>query len=170
MPSLSWIGILRRRWRGVVHRVKSGQSIPVGDTILSKYPLDDVRTGLPGDDSDDQARYVEAWVDAGGSAPRRAASWCWRMLDRADYRGDCQCNPRCRWRSSEHHALHCEQSCRRNTQRRIAPLLCKNVEPTDGPADLTVCICRIVRFGVTSVNQGRSDPIVACPINEKRPR
>jgi hypothetical protein len=75
-----------------------------------------------------------------------------------------------RRRSSEHHALHCEQSCRRNTQRRIAPLLCKNVEPTDGPADLTVCICRIVRFGVTSVNQGRSDPIVACPINEKRPR
>jgi exodeoxyribonuclease-3 len=51
-----------------------GQKTYNGVAILSKFPLDDVRTGLPGDNSDEQARYVEAWVDAGGSAGFRVAS------------------------------------------------------------------------------------------------
>ncbi|MGE4327211.1 MAG: exodeoxyribonuclease III [Pseudodonghicola sp.] len=33
-----------------------------GVAILSKLPLEDVRRGLPGDDSDDQARWIEATV------------------------------------------------------------------------------------------------------------
>ena len=33
-----------------------------GVAILSKYPLEDVTRGLPGDDSDDQARWIEATV------------------------------------------------------------------------------------------------------------
>jgi exodeoxyribonuclease-3 len=33
-----------------------------GVAILSKLPLDDVRRGLPGDDGDDQARWIEAEV------------------------------------------------------------------------------------------------------------
>lgn len=51
-----------------------GQKTYNGVAILSKFPLADVTAGLPGDDSDDQARYVEAWVDAGGSAGVRVAS------------------------------------------------------------------------------------------------
>lgn len=33
-----------------------------GVAILSKYPLEDVSRGLPGDDGDDQARWIEATV------------------------------------------------------------------------------------------------------------
>ena len=33
-----------------------------GVAILSKYPLEDVTRGLPGDDSDEQARWIEATV------------------------------------------------------------------------------------------------------------
>lgn len=33
-----------------------------GVAILSKHPLEDVSRGLPGDDADDQARYIEATV------------------------------------------------------------------------------------------------------------
>lgn len=33
-----------------------------GVAILSKYPLEDVARGLPGDDGDDQARWIEATV------------------------------------------------------------------------------------------------------------
>ncbi|MGL4236453.1 exodeoxyribonuclease III [Tabrizicola sp.] len=36
-----------------------------GVAILSKLPLGDIRRGLPGDDSDEQARWIEAVVDAG---------------------------------------------------------------------------------------------------------
>jgi exodeoxyribonuclease III len=36
-----------------------------GVAILSKLPLSDVRRGLPGDDTDEQARWIEAVVDAG---------------------------------------------------------------------------------------------------------
>ena len=50
-----------------------GQKTYNGVAILSKFPLDDVRTGLPGDDSDEQARYVEAWVDAGDAGVRVAS-------------------------------------------------------------------------------------------------
>ncbi|UWQ03647.1 exodeoxyribonuclease III [Aliiroseovarius crassostreae] len=39
-----------------------GQKSFNGVAILSKYPLEDVVTGLPGDDSDEQARYIEATV------------------------------------------------------------------------------------------------------------
>ena len=39
-----------------------GQKSFNGVAILSKLPLEDVRRGLPGDDSDDQARWVEATV------------------------------------------------------------------------------------------------------------
>ncbi|MEK9662295.1 MAG: exodeoxyribonuclease III [Alphaproteobacteria bacterium] len=44
-----------------------GQKSYNGVAILSKYPLDDVTTRLPGDEDDEQARYVEAWVDTGGA-------------------------------------------------------------------------------------------------------
>lgn len=35
-----------------------------GVAILSKLPLADIRRGLPGDDADEQARWIEATVDA----------------------------------------------------------------------------------------------------------
>ncbi|MDP1051509.1 endonuclease/exonuclease/phosphatase family protein, partial [Klebsiella quasipneumoniae] len=37
-----------------------GQKSYNGVALLSKYPLSDVRRGLPGDDRDEQARYLEA--------------------------------------------------------------------------------------------------------------
>lgn len=39
-----------------------GQKTYNGVAILSKFPLDDITRGLPGDDSDVQARYIEAVV------------------------------------------------------------------------------------------------------------
>ncbi len=39
-----------------------GQKTYNGVAILSKLPLDDVTRGLPGDDGDAQARYIEATV------------------------------------------------------------------------------------------------------------
>jgi exodeoxyribonuclease III len=39
-----------------------GQKTFNGVALLSKLPLEDVRSGLPGDPSDDQARYLEAVV------------------------------------------------------------------------------------------------------------
>lgn len=42
-----------------------------GVAILSKYPLEDVVRGLPGDDSDEQARWIEATV-----VGRRAVRLC----------------------------------------------------------------------------------------------
>jgi len=41
-----------------------GQKTYNGVAILSKYPLEDVRRGLPGGDGDDHARYIEAVVSA----------------------------------------------------------------------------------------------------------
>lgn len=41
-----------------------GQKIYNGVAMLSKHPLSDVRRGLPGDDGDEQARYIEALVEA----------------------------------------------------------------------------------------------------------
>lgn len=46
-----------------------GQKSYNGVALLSKFPLEDVVKGLPGDDGDDQARYVEALVLA--AAPVR---------------------------------------------------------------------------------------------------
>ncbi len=39
-----------------------GQKSFNGVAILSKYPLEDISRGLPGDDSDEQARWIEATV------------------------------------------------------------------------------------------------------------
>lgn len=44
-----------------------------GVAILSKAPLEDVVRGLPGDDGDSQARYIEATVTAGARALRIAS-------------------------------------------------------------------------------------------------
>lgn len=49
-----------------------GQKTYNGVALLSKHPLEDVRRGLPGDDSDEQARYIEAVVS--GPEPVRVAS------------------------------------------------------------------------------------------------
>jgi len=49
-----------------------GQKTYNGVALLSKYPLEDVRKGLPGDESDEQARYVEAVI--GAPRPIRIAS------------------------------------------------------------------------------------------------
>ncbi len=50
-----------------------GQKSYNGVAILSKFGLDDVVELLPGDETDAQARYVEAWVDAGASGVRVAS-------------------------------------------------------------------------------------------------
>src|SRR3984885_5849789 len=50
----------------------NGQKTYNGVALLSKTPLEDVRTGLPGDDADDHARYIEAIVS--GPEPVRVAS------------------------------------------------------------------------------------------------
>ncbi|MFN3994003.1 MAG: exodeoxyribonuclease III [Tabrizicola flagellatus] len=42
-----------------------GQKSFNGVAILSKLPLSDVRRGLPGDESDEQARWIEAVVEVG---------------------------------------------------------------------------------------------------------
>lgn len=44
------------------HVETHGQKSFNGVAILSKLPLEDVRRGLPGDDADDQARWIEATV------------------------------------------------------------------------------------------------------------
>jgi exodeoxyribonuclease III len=50
----------------------NGQKTYNGVAIASKFPLMDVRPGLPGYD-DPQARYLEAWVDAGDRGCRVAS-------------------------------------------------------------------------------------------------
>jgi exodeoxyribonuclease-3 len=49
-----------------------GQKTYNGVALLSKFPLGDVRRGLPGEDEDEQARYLEAVVEA--PTPVRVAS------------------------------------------------------------------------------------------------
>ncbi|MFN3514039.1 MAG: exodeoxyribonuclease III [Phenylobacterium sp.] len=49
-----------------------GQKTYNGVAILSKAPLEDVRRGLPGEETDEQARYIEAVVS--GPRPVRVAS------------------------------------------------------------------------------------------------
>jgi exodeoxyribonuclease III len=41
-----------------------GQKSYNGVALLSKVPMSDVRRGLPGDDADEQARYIEAVIEA----------------------------------------------------------------------------------------------------------
>lgn len=50
-----------------------GQKTYNGIAILSRLPMDDVTRGLPGDDSDEQARYIEAVVNLPGNAIRVAS-------------------------------------------------------------------------------------------------
>lgn len=50
-----------------------GQKTYNGVAILSKFPLEDIRTGLPGDNGDEQARYIEAVIPAGGTVVRVAS-------------------------------------------------------------------------------------------------
>src|SRR5205814_336120 len=50
-----------------------GQKTYNGIAILSKFPLADVAKGLPGDDSDLHARYIEAVVSLPGKAMRIAS-------------------------------------------------------------------------------------------------
>ncbi|MEL7025729.1 MAG: exodeoxyribonuclease III [Pseudomonadota bacterium] len=47
-----------------------GQKSFNGVAILSKYPLEDVSRGLPGDDTDDQARWIEATVTSDTTSVR----------------------------------------------------------------------------------------------------
>jgi len=47
-----------------------GQKTYNGVAILSKFPMEDVTPRLPGDDSDEQARYIEALIST-GSTPIR---------------------------------------------------------------------------------------------------
>jgi exodeoxyribonuclease-3 len=48
-----------------------GQKTYNGVAMLSKTPMEDVRRGLPGDDADEQARYIEAVIS--GPKPVRVA-------------------------------------------------------------------------------------------------
>ncbi len=50
-----------------------GQKTYNGVAILSKYPLEDVTSGLPGAEDDDQARYIEAVIPHDGGALRVAS-------------------------------------------------------------------------------------------------
>ena len=53
--------------------IAHGQKTYNGVAILSKSPPEDVRRGLPGDDSDAQARYLEALIPAAGGMVRVAS-------------------------------------------------------------------------------------------------
>jgi exodeoxyribonuclease III len=50
-----------------------GQKSYNGVALLSKYPLEDVKKGLDGDETDDQARYIEAVISVNGGAVRVAS-------------------------------------------------------------------------------------------------
>jgi exodeoxyribonuclease-3 len=52
------------------HVATHGQKGFNGVAILSRQPLEDIRRGLPGDDSDEQARYMEATVSTATGAVR----------------------------------------------------------------------------------------------------
>src|ERR1700730_19272590 len=49
-----------------------GQKTFNGVAILSKFPFDEVNNGLPGDDKDDHARFIEAVVSTANGALRVA--------------------------------------------------------------------------------------------------
>lgn len=53
--------------------VTQGQKTYNGVAILSKFPLEDVVRGLPGNEEDEQARYIEALVCAGENVVRVAS-------------------------------------------------------------------------------------------------
>ena len=51
----------------------AGQKSYNGVAILSKFPIQDIIKRLPGDGEDNQARYIEAWIDAGSGGVRVAS-------------------------------------------------------------------------------------------------
>jgi exodeoxyribonuclease-3 len=53
--------------------VTHGQKAYNGVAILSKRPLEDVRRGLPGEDADEQARYLEGVISSGSGVVRVAS-------------------------------------------------------------------------------------------------
>ncbi len=54
----------REHFQAMGYRVEThGQKAFNGVAILSKLPLSDIRRGLPGDEADEQARWIEAVVD-----------------------------------------------------------------------------------------------------------
>jgi exodeoxyribonuclease III len=55
------------------HVAVHGQKTFNGVALLSKYPLEDLRRGLPGDPSDEQARYIEAAISVPGGVFRIAS-------------------------------------------------------------------------------------------------
>jgi exodeoxyribonuclease III len=55
------------------HVAVLGQKTFNGVALLSKYPLEDIRRGLPGDPDDEQARYIEAVISVGGGVVRVAS-------------------------------------------------------------------------------------------------
>lgn len=55
------------------HVETHGQKSYNGVALLSKYPLEDIRRGLPGDESDEQARYIEAVASTDKGAVRVAS-------------------------------------------------------------------------------------------------
>ena len=55
------------------HVAVLGQKTFNGVALLSKTPLEDIRIGLPGDASDEQARYIEAVISVDGGAFRVAS-------------------------------------------------------------------------------------------------
>lgn len=48
-----------------------GQKTYNGVALLSRHPVDEPRKGLPGDDADDQSRFIEAFVTPADAAPVR---------------------------------------------------------------------------------------------------
>lgn len=52
-----------------------GQKTYNGVAILSQYPVSEVSRGLPGDDTDEQARYIEGIVTAGDVRVRVASAY-----------------------------------------------------------------------------------------------
>ena len=79
--------------------ITHGQKSYNGVAILSKHPIEDVLVGLPGDDSDEQARYLEATINTlrvatiylpnGNPYPGEKfdykIGWMDRLIERAKY-------------------------------------------------------------------------------------
>lgn len=64
-------GFPRDLFEGMGYRVEThGQKSFNGVAILSRLPLEDITRGLPGDDTDEQARWIEATVIAPKAAIR----------------------------------------------------------------------------------------------------
>jgi exodeoxyribonuclease-3 len=64
----------RETFEGLGYNVAAhGQKAFNGVAILSKLPLDEVKHGLPGDDADEQARFIEATVSTSRGALRVAS-------------------------------------------------------------------------------------------------